>query len=610
MTQPTNLFLPRNNLRAWSLSAAVGSGKTKAAVAWMAGPLTASRNVIYVAPTLKLLNQTEANLRNAIGRTTGATARNVNLITRETASGRVEAEAIASINEADDCEGRVQMLTTPTFLAIISHIERPELWSVICDEAFEPATFSQFRLGSDVAKGWAHFSELFSIDAAQGHRILPSEGRRVVVDEVSRGDYRQAGDRFGRLELVAKAVANPAMRCELLMTDGAKALVAGELPAARDLEATDDDKGGPKLQFSSYVDPAAFRDFREVLFLSALFERTVLHALWTRALGVTFASHPDFPIDMLRDTHKAQGRYLAVGHLLHEADNASLENMKKDAITGLAGPGKEGDADSVRARTRVIDRLVQTAAAHFGEEPFLLQSNPRYGYVEGATILPRTAVYIPPVSQGRNDFDGVDNVAALFLRNPNTQELAWVMDRTGMTAREATQAFRIHSVYQALGRCSIRKWEPTTTAKVVLTAGADDATFIRDLFPGSHWLGQVGTMPSLDSLKVQGDRKELGKTEATALAILSVLNELDVDTNDIKGQELKALVESRKSRDLLNLYGPDGTNGVPKQTWSVALSQACSQGTGWRRQGRSLVRITAELYGFQTQHPAGATAGA
>ena len=95
MTQPTNLFLPRNNLRAWSLSAAVGSGKTKAAVAWMAGPLTASRNVIYVAPTLKLLNQTEANLRNAIGRTTGATARNVNLITRETASGRVEAEAIA-----------------------------------------------------------------------------------------------------------------------------------------------------------------------------------------------------------------------------------------------------------------------------------------------------------------------------------------------------------------------------------------------------------------------------------------------------------------------------------------------------------------------------------
>jgi hypothetical protein len=580
----TNLFVP---LRAHMLSAAVGSGKTRAAVAWIADPKNAARNVLYVAPTTALIDQTGKAVREAIAQAEGPTVRNVNLVHSGTAeSGQVRAEALQGINAADEGEGLVQLVTTTSFLAIVSKIKNPERWAVILDEAFNPASFESFRLGADALTGWEHFRELFAVDATQGHRIVPREGKRKVVEEVAQGDYATAGDRFKSLEAVAKAVANPAIRCELVLTDGAEALLQGEAPKRR--KATKDGTG-TVLQFASYVDPLAFSGFREVLFLSALFEQTILYHLWTKALGVTFEEHPEFPAHLLRDTHREQGRFLAVGHLLHKDDPASMENLTRETLTGKPGATRPG--------TRVIDHLVQTAAAHFGSDEFLLQSNARYGYIKDAACVPRNAVVIPTASHGLNSFQGVDNVAALAVTNPNPQQLAWIKSRTGMTSRAVTQAFRIHATYQALGRCSIRRAEPTSSAKVVLVVGAEDARFIRDLFPGSHWLGQVGTLPSLAGLRLREETKEPGKAETLAKTIVSHLNEVPEGTNKVTSRGLKAAVESDQQH-LMSL-GAEGQIGVAAQTWKRALSLSCVLSGGWQKQGHNLHRLTAEHYGFQ-----------
>ena len=591
MTATTNLFLPR--LKAHKLSAAVGSGKTRAAIAWIASPANASQNVLYVAPTTALVDQTAAGLRDAIAGISVDTVRNVNLIHAGNAEGQVQVEALSTVNGVEVAEGHVQLLTTQTFLAIASRIKRPELWSVVLDEAFTPATFATFRLGTDALRGWEHFSELFSVDAEQGHRILPREGRMTMVEQVSRSDYSTAGDRFKSLEDVARAVANPAIRCELVLTDGAQALLRGEAPTKRKTRKATDTYAGTVLQFSSYVDPAAFAGFREVLFLSALFEQTVLYNLWTKALGVTFEDHLDFPVEMLRDTHKEQGRFLAVGHLLHKDDPASLDNLTRETLTGQPGASRPG--------TRVIDHLVQTAASHFAEDQFLLQTNQRFGYRKDAACVPRNAVVIPAFSHGLNTFSDVDNVVALAVTNPNPQQLAWVRSRTGMTAKAVTQSYRIHACYQALGRCSIRKAVPTTTAKIVLTVGSDDAKFIRDLFPGSHWLGQVGTLPSLQRLQ-RSENKEPGKTEVLAVAILQTLDGIDPAIGKVSSRRLKGLMEAERHQVHLKAKGADGEVCVPSQTWSRALSQACILSSGWQRQGQSLHRLTAAHYGFSSQH--------
>lgn len=613
----TNLYtIPR--LRAHALSAAVGSGKTRAAVAWMCSPATAGRNVLYVAPTLDLVEQTTRGLRDAIKGATTATARNVHMIHCENVGGNVQAEALEAINEVGTDAGHVRVITTRTFLSIATRVQRPELWSVILDEAFDPATFTSFRLGTDELAGWAHFSELFRVDPEQGHRIVPCEGKRALVDEVGRGVYGNAGDRFMALGEVAKSVANDAIRCELVMTTGAAALVNGmELPKrakSKRRGAADDEEAAATLQFASYVDPMAFDGFREVLFLSALFEETILYHLWTRALGVKFTEHPDFPSKLLRDTHAEQGRFMAVGHLLHRDDMASLENLKRNALTGLsAGMSRAGHREDIRAGSRVIDHMVRSASEHFGDAPFLLQTNQRYGYVSGAHSMPGRATWIPPVAHGMNAFEGADNVAALCVTNPNRQQTKWIKDRTGMSEANITRSYRIHTVYQAVGRCSIRNASRATEPKVVLTAGHADAKFLHDLFAGSHWLGQVGTIGRLPRHN-EGASAAPGRIDLVAGAIRRFLGFIPPEGNQegrdkVSSRALRADLSAETCNRVLLKDGAASFDltateraallDIPPRTWAAAVRQACVAGQRWQLQASSLQRVTAELYGFE-----------
>ncbi len=582
----TNLYVPAG-LRAHKLSAAVGSGKTRAAIAWLSSPSTATRNVLYVAPTRALIDQTARDLQRAIAAASGP-VRNVHRVRHMHGGleevGQAQAEALELINEASEGDGQVCLITTQTFLALVSQVRAPGIWSVILDEAFTPATFDTFELGEEARRGWDHFCELFLVEPDKGHRILPRVGKSGAVDEVARGIFGSVGGRFRGFESLARGVANPAIRCELVLTDGARALLAGEEPTKRGAAAAE---RGTDLQFASYVDPSAFSAFREVLFLSALFEQTVLYHLWSKALGVVFEEHPDFPSDLLRDTHKEQGKFLAVGHLLHRRDRASLHNLQRDVLTGKPGQTRRG--------SRVIDHLVQTAAAHFGEERFLLQTNERFGYRKDAACVPRHAVVIPTMAHGSNAFQDVDNVAALALTNPNPQALEWIKDRTGMDAEDVTRAYRIHATYQALGRCSIRRAEQTSSPKVVLAVGADDARFLHGLFPGSHWLGQVGTLPSLSELHEETEEREPSKAEALAQAIREQLRGIPQGTDKVSSRSLKAMVEANLTGDTI----PSGVGGrVAAQTWKRALALACVLGSGWQRDRQSLHRITAARYGF------------
>lgn len=582
-------------LKAAALSAAVGSGKTRAAVAWMASAANASRNFLYVAPTIALGDQTRDNLCAALAQVGGPVVRNVHLVNSRAVEGKTRVEALQDINSVQGQEGRITILTTTTLLDILAGIKRPELWSVILDEAFEPATFDTFGLGADIADGWAYFSEVFSVDTADGNRIIPKEGKKTLVADIADGRFAVVGSKYEGLQRVAAAVCNPARRCELMVTERVEALIHGKpLPAPATKKGASSDPVQSVLEYSSYVAPEYFGGFDSVLFLSALFEHTILYHLWTKALGVTFENHPDFPADMLRDTHREQGRFLAVGHLLHKDDNSSIENLGRNVFTGKTGEKQQGQ--------RVLDHIIRTAAAHFEGSRFLLQTNVGKGYEAANTsLVPGNAVLIPAYAHGIDKWKDVDNVVPLCVTNPNPQRLRWVRERTGMTSRQVSLSFRIHSCYQALGRCSIRCADPTPTAKTVLVAGVDDALFLHSLFPGSVWLGQVGALPSLKGLAAKTARdsappKEDGKAVTTSKAILSHLEGLD-RVNRISSRSLRESLKPQKGT-LEHKVGDCGFL-VSDSTWRTAVSLACSPGTGWTRQGSSLVRVSAMDYGFQ-----------
>ncbi|HEX2542483.1 MAG TPA: DEAD/DEAH box helicase family protein [Caldimonas sp.] len=569
----SNFFLTRPvTLQSFALSAPVGSGKTRAAIEYIAKPHLKDQNFIYVAPTVDLIKQTAGDLRKKLAAAPGHEVRNVNLIhsTRddeEARHGPVGVEALDRINEVDGHEGQVVIVTTKTFLTILSAIRSPGIWHVILDEAFSPATFQQFSLGYDIGDGWQYFTDVFDIDTEQGHRIVPREGKRDLVRDIAAGRVNRTGEKYTPLRPIAEQASNPALRCELVLTDKAKSLLGGSIPSV----AGDKDN---VLSFASYVAPEYFAGFFEVLFLSALFEQTVLYHLWTKALGVTFTRHQGFPEEFLRDTHGEQGRFIEVGHLLHEGDNASKHNLSRNIFTGEPEEGQKG--------VRVIDRLVADAALHFGANRFLLQVNKEYGYETGTPLFPQNAERIPTFAHGRNKWADYDNVAALAVTNPNPQQMEWVMSRTGMSASEVTHSYRIHTSYQAFGRCSIRNSVPTTSSKRCLTIGAADARFIAAQFPGSRWLGKVGSMPPLRELG--GHDKAPSVTDETAQTIREYLNKLDHNVSTISIRSVKGVLQ------------PDVLSG----TWTRATTRACHRGSGWMKEGQRFIRVGAAYFGFES----------
>lgn len=553
----------------YALSTSVGSGKTRAAIGYMTGGSLCNQNFIYVAPTIRLVNQTAENLRQTIEQSTGAVVRNLHLIHSESRHEEdmpTSAETLKVINETTGNVGQVVIVTTKTFLNILADIENKEAWRVILDEAFSPVEFLQFFLGSRPQEGRSYFREVFTVDPEQNYCIVPVAGCEWKVQEIATGNLKRSGQRYKGLQPLATAVANPALRNELVMTKKTLAML-GDLcdapPQGAPLIETDEE-GESVLLIASYVTPEHFQGFKEVLFMAALFEKTMLYYLWSRVFGVRFKQHPAFPDKRLRNVHKEQGKYVAVGHLLHPGDSSSKVNLSRNAYTGAADEKEPGQ--------RVIDQLVNTAAEFFKGSPFLLQVNGGYGYDPGSTSIPVNAVKIPTLSHGLNEYQDCNFVAALAVTNPIPQQASWIKERTGLTLEETLMAYRIHTTYQAIGRSSIRKREQTTERKVFLTVGEQDARMLHQLFPGSQWLGQVGDMKSLVELSRKG--KEGGLIIETAQRIVEYLDGLPPDIRGISSRALKAEL------------APD----CKPSTWAKATRLANRDSSLWSMQRSSFIR--------------------
>ncbi|NMM76219.1 DEAD/DEAH box helicase [Acidovorax sp. SRB_24] len=548
----------------YAVSASVGSGKTKAAVEYLARPETSTQDFIYVAPTIRLLNQTEGQLRSLLE--TQEAIRNVHLIhseARDGESGSAATEALQVINARPAGLGRVVFLTTKTFLRIVSQIGDPTRWALILDEAFAPVTFISYHLGPRPEEGLDYFREMFRIDTQDNHRVVPVTGRDGLVTDIASGNLDQCGQKYLGQSALAQEVSNPAMRCELVVTPTTR--IVSDLFA----ETAEADPAVKltcsELLFASYLTPEYFGDFREVILLSALFEHTVLYHLWTRSFGVRFVPHPWFDSGRLRDVHVEQGPMIAVGHLLHQEDRASKHNLLANRHTGAPGERMKG--------ARVVDGLVQTAAEFFKGSQFLLQTNNGAGYGPGGASVPDNAQAIPVVSHGLNDFMDSDNVVALAVTNPNPQQLEWVQTRTGLTKDEVLRAHRIHTVYQAIGRTSVRSLERATARKVFLVAGYDDAKLLHRLFRGSRWLGQVGDQPSLRA--VREAKAEPGVIRKMTDTIISYLDALPSDVTAIPSRSVKTQVAPELS----------------SSTWTEASSRVSAASVTWRKDGHNFRQV-------------------
>lgn len=559
----------------YAVSASIGSGKTRAAIQYMASTETVSQNFLYVAPTIRLISQTASDLEAHLGRRAGGPIRNVHLIHTESRLNDevpTSAETLSVLNESAGNIGKIVLITTKTFLAILPSINKKENWRVILDEAFSPITFQKFFLGKDIRDGWDYFREIFQIDPNDNYRVVPAPGKAARVAEIASGNVKLAGQKFQGIKGFAQDVDNPAIRCELVMTLKTTALLDGAI----DMESGLSERGTDSvLLIASYVTPEHFEPFQEVIIMSALFRHTMLYHLWTRLFGIRFQEHPSFNKRTLRDIHKEQGKHVAIGHLLHKEDRSSKRNLSRNCHTAEIAEREPG--------LRVLDRAISLAAEYLKGSPFLLQVNNGYGYEPGMSFVPANAIPIPAMAHGLNSFQDVNNVVALAVTNPIPQEADWIMTRTGLSQEDAMRAYRIHTVYQAVGRSSVRKATQDRNRKIFLTAGYDDAWMLHGLFEGSTWLGQVGDLEAMSQLSKTG--KEGGLITDTAEKIRLYLTSLSADIARISSRRVKAAI------------GADCTS----RSWSKASFLVSQNDPEWTMEAQSFVRRDYRYYFGDTE---------
>ena len=405
-----------------------GSGKThlfRRLAIRAAGDWFTQTNYIYAAPTRELLDEVKDDLERDIAESGSPLAvAKIHSEADQRDDRYVSEWALDTINAAwrDNCE--VVLLTTETFMNILTRIDNPGDFVVFMDEAIQPCTDITLNLRGNVAKRERQreaFFDVFTGELGQSLRAARNASREVK--DMARGKLAEDAIIGGSkaMQQIAQAVESPMMDAELVRNSAKQIFVV------------------------TYVKPDMFQTFRSVTFLVALFKRTVLYQLW-QALGARFERHEYFDQNIRGDMHQ-MGKHLRVDWLLDDGDNTSKDVFIRNAETGQPKEKRKGK--------RVIDYLATLAAEVYGGEPFLLQSNTSWTAFltrAGRRALPSSAEPIKVNVHGVNKYGLWQRCAILVTTNPSKALREWLERKLKMNAGEVCMLFRFPNFYQTSAR--------------------------------------------------------------------------------------------------------------------------------------------------------------
>lgn len=216
---------------------------------------------------------------------------------------------------------------------------------------------------------------------------------------------------------------------------------------------------GKKFHAFTTVTPVLVERFQSVHILSANFERSLLHHMWSTN-GVKFVE--DSAIKRTLQYQEHDGARLTIHYVCVRDWSIKLQKMEY----------LDGNLHSA---------IVKKAAAYFGEKRFLWVANKIHG--NDLFYGSKNAKKFPNVSHGLNEFSDCDNVIHLSALNPAPAEFGYFND-IGLSPEKAKAAMFYESVYQSVMRCSLRS-QAAARPVTVIVMDKSTAEYLRKLFPGS-----------------------------------------------------------------------------------------------------------------------------
>ncbi|BCM07234.1 hypothetical protein MAFF241647_15910 [Ralstonia solanacearum] len=554
------------------VDAAVGSGKTRAMIESIVQDDT-QRNYLIASRTIELLTQTAGDLRASLADAGRARcvleAHTGNTLPSE---GSVRAAALSAINARTGRHGTVVFVTTDTCLEVMPDIKAKSDWVLVMDESFDPVEFSKYTLGDDPERRRVeadYLTSVFDIDETSGLLTV----RAGEAERVQRMATGRAGDYLLGLRSVAALVRKPGTLVHVMAPGDIQALQDNKRPLSREIGV------------AAIILPDEFRKFDAVIFLAALFEDTMLPILWRGVYGVEFQRHEGIvsKLNPGRNTHVTQASNLYFGHLLHPEDRATRTNLERSFETA---------EESAEAGSRVIDWCIRATEKFFEdikagrgttEPPWLLQMNRRYTDKNSPEGAPWRL--IPTVAHGLNAFQDSHDIAALAVTNLSTPQLRWLRDLIpGLENDAAMRAWRVPTIYQAIGRCSLRDMG-SDEPKFVVVLSKDDAEYMHRTFEGSELLGQINGADGRALRRLAMPPRQ-SKPDWVSVRVVEFFAGLPSDTTCVKNAELTAHLRACEESDRASA-APQLDSPLTASDRSRGIATALSREIGWHRPGKA-----------------------
>jgi hypothetical protein len=441
------------------ISSPIGSGKTRAIAELCSQPAYSRRNVLFTSPTISLLVQTGEEIRRA------ANGLSPTIIHSQQSADSPHGDdpAVERLKDAliSSEQGAKVLCTHKTLLSLMSdphwdHTTHMSRWCLFMDETCEVIQDHYFRADS----------------------IEPFSDALYTVD----GELKIKDDYLPKMQALAAGVTDD----DSLMAPRYRELIRSITSPLYKVWGSVHET---HIAAVSVINPYSLTVFSQVVLLSALFSKTLTSLIWTHTFDLNILPFKGIG-DWWHDPH-AEGDRLSIYHVLPDGVEASVSKL---------GSGK------------VASEIAAVIASYWKDEEFIYSCNKTVRNPSGKSIsnpmksgLANTAhgKHIKTISHGLNSYDNYSHshVASLAITQPDNALVQRVATLAGISAEITRSMYRLHTVYQTVGRCAIRKKGTTCQIEAIVL----DKTVADQLaaeFTGSVVLGQLGNVQCEPSKKV------------------------------------------------------------------------------------------------------------
>jgi hypothetical protein len=445
----------------YRVDSAAGTQKTRHAMRFAILETRVEHKTLIAMPAIKLIDQTVKTTIPEIAKELGVSVTPV-VITSENTKGSIADKICAHISKAEG--GQILFVTHEGLLRILDMPERINEWHLIIDEVFDPwltsgvmkLRYSHFNLGlrpgMERGFGFVYAEELHSTLGEAGseklyYHIVPNliKDYKDIWVNIRRHIYGQDHDQVYE---IFKQVPLWLLQKEALFTHKGNWLHMIRGPTDEKIKDNDMSKG--RITITGFRRPDRFLGFRKVTIMSALFDSTMLHNLWSR-LGIEFKPSPDIQVNI--KTVSLGSRRLRIGWL---TDAVWSKYSRKN--TG----GIEVVFDII-AKSGLIDRTQQVGIVLNKDDSENLDT-----ITEIRKHFPKHKV-LPHNIRGSNMWTHLNQLIYVAALNPVRTDVIWKERALGIDSVTQRLGRVGHEIYQTLMRLGIRLEEGTDDITVVVS---------------------------------------------------------------------------------------------------------------------------------------------